>query len=174
MKRFFILLILIPRLFLGMDKPHVTAILKQSYSLQKRANVLKDLYFPQLKAAQTEQGAALAARYFEQLLPLHMPNGLKIQMAATYIEERDGKADLPRIIPALKEYICRIVADAFSYRAHYLSAGQTGTELQLAINCANADINASIAKKEYWQNIGAALKGYHQGRNAACVTIQKK
>lgn len=157
-----------------MDKPHVTAILKQSYSLQKRANVLKDLYFPQLKAAQTEQGAALAARYFEQLLPLHMPNGLKIQMAATYIEERDGKADLPKIIPALKEYICKIITDAFSYRAHYLAANQIGTELRLAINCANADINASSAKKEYWENIGAALKGYHQGCNAACVTIQKK
>lgn len=157
-----------------MDKPHVTAIFKQSNSLQKRANALKDLYFPQVKAAQTEQGAALALRYFEQLLPLQMPNGLRIQMAATYIEERDGKADLPRIIPALKGYICQIITHAFSYRAHYLAADQIGTELQLAINCANADINASIAKKEYWENLGAALKGYHQSRNAACVIAQKK
>jgi hypothetical protein len=139
-----------------------------------RPDELRKLYFPNVKAAQTEQGTALALRYFEQLLPLQMPNGLKIQMSATYIEERDGKADLPRIIPALKEYICHIIADAFSYRAHYLSAGQTGTELQLAINCANADINASSAKKEYWENIGAALKGYHQARNAACVIAQKK
>lgn len=176
MKGFFILVILIPTLFLGMDKPNVITISKLPVNnfLQIRENKLRDLYFPQLKAAQTEQGTALALAYFEQLLPLQMPNGLRIQMAAIYIEERDGKADLPRIIPVLKGYICQIITYAFSYRAHYLAAGQMGTELQLAIDCANADINASIAKKEHWENIGAALKGYHQGRNAACVTIQKK
>lgn len=159
-----------------MDKPNVVTISKLPLNnfLQLPGDKLRDLYFPQLKAAQTEQGAALALRYFEQLLPLQMPNGLRIQMAATYIAERDDKADLPRIIPALKGYICQIITHAFSYRAHYLAADQIGTELQLAINCANADINASIDKKEHWENIGAALMGYHQSRNAACVSTQKK
>lgn len=131
----------------------------------------RNFFFPDVEAAQTEEGNVLATQYFRQKIPLAMPNGLRFQMARTYLNERAESADLPRIVPTLKAYIHQVIALALSLRGTHLTPGQTGDELTRAMNQVNANINADQEKRENWLALAAALNAYHAERNVVLARV---
>lgn len=127
---------------------------------------MRELYFPQVGVAQTEQGNQMCIKYLTQMMPLALPNGLRCVMACTYLRERYQCADLPRIIPHLRGYMCQVITQAIAYRSKH-GNGQSGNELQRAIECVNSNINAHESLRELWlYTIGPALKAYHESKNS--------
>lgn len=132
----------------------------------------RNFFFPNVEVAQTKEDIELGKIYLQKMLPLAMPNGLRFQMAHTYLCERAEGADLPRIVPSLKEYVSQVIMNAFSLRSAHLASNQIGNELGRAITQINTNINAVQKTREHWQYVIApALNGYHEHRNVVLARV---
>lgn len=131
------------------------------------SNLIRDIYFPHLPAAQTPDGLQLCAAYVAQMLPHPMPNQMRFAIASTYLRERYEGCDLPRIICPLRAYVAQVIGHAITFRDKKLGPHEFGNELSRAVTLANAHSNANASTRDVWDHtIGPALKAYHLAKNS--------